>query len=110
MCLFGWIGDNGDPDNFMNVVYGTNKASIGVATNFAFYINDQAQELLSKALATYDDEKRVSYYKKVQEMIHEDAGWVYLAHATQNVVFRNNIKGFIPSPTGRLFFYPVRVE
>ena len=110
MCLFGWIGDNGDPDNFMNVVYGTNKASIGVATNFAFYINDQAQELLSKALATYDDEKRASYYKKVQEMIHEDAGWVYLAHATQNVVFRNNIKGFIPSPTGRLFFYPVRVE
>ena len=110
MCLFGWIGDNGDPDNFMNVVYGTNKASIGVATNFAFYINDGAQELLSKALVTYDDEKRASYYKKVQEMIHEDAGWVYLVHSTQNMVFRNNIKGFILSPTCRLFFYPVWVE
>ena len=110
MCLGGWFGDNGDPDNFMNAAYGTNSTSIGAAANFAFYINDEAQELLSKALATYEDEKRASYYKKVQEMIHEDAGWVYLTHSTQNMVFRNNIKGFTLSPTGRLFFYPVWIE
>jgi peptide/nickel transport system substrate-binding protein len=110
MCLSGWFGDNGDPDNFLNTNYGTNNASIGVAGNLAFYINDEAQELLSEALATYDDEKRVSYYKKVQEMIHQDAGWVYLVHSTQNMVFRNSIKGFISSPTGRLFFYPVWIE
>jgi ABC-type transport system substrate-binding protein len=110
MCLLGWIGDNGDPDNFMNIAYATNGASIGVAGNLAFYVNDKAQELLSTALATYDDEKRATYYKKVQEMIHEDAGWVYLVHSTQNLVFRNNIKGFILSPTGREFFYPVWIE
>jgi peptide/nickel transport system substrate-binding protein len=110
ICLFGWIGDNGDPDNFMNIAYTTNGASIGVAGNLAFYINDKAQELLSAALVTYDDEKRAAYYRKAQEMIHEDAGWVYLVHATQNVVFKNNIKGFILSPTSRVFFYPVWVE
>jgi len=106
MCLLGWIGDNGDPDNFLNSAFSNNGASIGLALNLAFYINDEAQELLSRALATYDNEKRETYYKKVQEMIHEDAGWVYLAHATQNMVFRNNIKDFTPNPTGRLFFYP----
>lgn len=110
MCLGGWFGDNGDPDNFMNAAYGTNSTSIGAAANFAFYINDEAQELLSKALATYDEEKRASYYRKVQEVIHEDAGWVYLVHETLNMVFRNNIKGFVPSPTGRLFFYPISIE
>ena len=110
ICLLGWTGDNGDPDNFMNGLYGTNGASLGIAGNRAFYINDTAQELLSAALATYDDEKRVTYYKKVQEMIHEDAAWVYLVHSTQNMVFKNNIKGFILSPTGRVFFYPVWVE
>ena len=109
-CLFGWTGDNGDPDNFMNVIYGSNSASIGYGLNFAFYINDEAQELLSRALATYDDEKRATYYKKVQEMIHEDAAWVYMVHSTQNMVFRNSIKGFALSPTGRLFFYPVWIE
>ena len=110
MCLIGWISDNGDPDNFMNINYGTNRASIGVAVNRAFYINDEVQELFSKALATYDNKKREIYYKKAQEIIHEDAGWVYLVHSTQNMVFKNNIKGFVLNPTGRLFFYPVWVE
>ena len=109
IALSGWIGDNGDPDNFMNL-YSTNSASIGMAKNRAFYLNDAVQELLSAALATYDDEKRATYYKKIQEMVHEDAGWVYLAHFTQNVVFRNNIKGFILNPTSMLFFYPVWIE
>jgi peptide/nickel transport system substrate-binding protein len=110
MCLGGWFGDNGDPDNFMNVAHGTNSTSIGTAANFAFYINEQAQELLSKALVTYDEEERATYYREVQEMIHEDAGWVYLAHETLNMVVWNNIKGFVPNPTGRLFFYPVWIE
>jgi len=109
ICLLGWVGDNGDPDNFMNM-YNTNRASIGNAQNRAFYINDKINELLSAALATYDDKKRAVYYKKIQEMIHEDAAWVYLAHLTQNVVFKNNIKGFILNPLSILFFYPVYVE
>ncbi len=110
MCLLGWTGDNGDPDNFTNAGYGADKASIGKAGNKAFYINDQTQELLYKALVTYDDEKRATYYKKVQEMIHEDAGWAYLVHSMQNIAFKNNIEGFILSPTGSLFFYPVWIE
>jgi len=109
ICLLGWTGDNGDPDNFMNI-YDANRASIGMAQNRAFYINDKVDELLSAALATYDNEKRATYYKKIQEMIHEDAAWVYLVHSTQNLVFRNNIKGFILSPISILFFYPVWIE
>jgi len=44
ICLLGWTGDNGDPDNFMNVLYGANDAFIGMAGNRAFYINNTAQE------------------------------------------------------------------
>jgi len=110
MCLLGWTGDNGDPDNFMNVLYGANACSIGTAGNYAFYNNEENQELLSAALATYDEGKRATYYKKAQEMIHEDAGWVYLAHSTQNIVFRTNVKGYVLNPTSRKFFYPVSVE
>jgi len=110
MCLLGWTGDNGDPDNFMNVLYGANVCSIGTAGNYSFYTNNTNQELLTAALATYDTEKRAAYYKKAQEMIHEDAGFVYLAHSTQNLVFRSNVKGYVLNPTSRKFFYPVSVE
>jgi len=110
MCLLGWTGDNGDPDNFLNVLYGLNACSIGTAGNYAFYTNEENQELLTKALRTYDVEKRAEYYKKAQELIHEDAGWVFLAHSNQNMVFRKNVEGFVLHPTSRMFFYPVDIK
>ena len=110
MCLLGWTGDNGDPDNFMNVLYGSNACSIGTAGNFSFYHNDKVQDLLTKALETYDKEKRAEYYKEAQIIIHEDAAWVYLAHATQNIVFRKSVHGYVLNPTSRKFFYPTWIE
>jgi len=110
MCLLGWTGDNGDPDNFMNVLYGANACSIGTAGNQAFYNNEEVQDLFSKALQTFNVEKRAEYYEKAQEIIHEDAPWVYLAHANQNVVFRKNVHGYVLHPTSRKFFYPVWIE
>jgi len=110
MCLLGWTGDNGDPDNFMNVLYGANKCSIGAAGNYGFYNDEGAQFLLSEALQTYDVEKRAQYYRIFQQMVHEAAPWVYLAHSNQNVVFRKNVQGYALHPTSRKFFYPVSIE
>jgi len=110
MCLLGWTGDNGDPDNFMNVLYGPNACSIGTAGNYAFYNDMRVQDLLSNALQTYNKAKRAEYYKKAQEMIHEDAGWVYLAHSVQSIVFKSNVHGYVLNPTSRKFFYPVWIE
>lgn len=110
MCLLGWTGDNGDPDNFMNVLYGSNSASIGTAGNIAFYNNSIVQEKFSAALQSYDATERTKLYEEAQVLIHEDAPFVYLAHATQNMVFLSNIKGYVLNPTERKFFYPVEIE
>jgi ABC-type transport system substrate-binding protein len=110
MCLLGWTGDNGDPDNFMNVLYGANSTSLGTAGNYGFYNDMKAQEVLSAALATFDVKKRAELYQKAQEMIHESANWVYIAHSNQNLVFLKNVKGFKMNPTSRMFFYPVNIE
>ena len=107
MCLLGWTGDNGDPDNFMNVLYGANACTIGTAGNVAFYNNTDVQDLLSSALQTYDTTQRANLYKEAQAIIHEDAPFVYVAHANQNLVFTKNVQGFILNPTARYFFYPV---
>jgi ABC-type transport system substrate-binding protein len=107
MCLLGWTGDNGDPDNFMNVLYGANQCTLGTAGNVAFYNNTKVQDLLSAALQTYDLNTRAQLYKDAQGIIHEDAPFVYLAHANQNMVFTKNVQGFVLNPTGRYFFYPV---
>jgi peptide/nickel transport system substrate-binding protein len=110
MCLLGWTGDNGDPDNFMNVLYAENACSIGTAGNVAFYNNSRVQEVLSAALQTYDTIERANYYEEAQMLLHENASHVYLAHSNQNVVFRSNVKGYVLHPTSRKFFYPVTIE
>jgi len=110
MCLLGWTGDNGDPDNFMNVLYGPNAANIGAAGNYSFIMRPELQEALTAAVRTYDVDERARQYKRAQEMIHEDAGWVYIAHANQNLAFRKEVKGYTLHPTSRKFFYPVTLE
>jgi ABC-type transport system substrate-binding protein len=107
MCLLGWTGDNGDPDNFMNVLYGENQCTLGTAGNVAFYNNSHVQELLTEALQTYDTTQRANLYKEAQVIIHEDAPFVYLAHANQSLVFTTNVNGFVLNPTARYFFYSV---
>jgi len=108
MCLLGWTGDTPDPNNFMTL-YGANQCIIGSALNVAFYNNTEAQELISTALQTYDPDERAQLYEEAQEIIHEDAPYVYLAHANQNLVFTKNIQGFVLNPTARYFFYPVDI-
>jgi len=107
MCLLGWTGDNGDPDNFMNVLYGANQCTLGTAGNVAFYNNTEVQDLLSQALQNYDINERARLYEEAQVIIHEDAPFVYVAHANQNLVFTKNVQGFVLNPTARYFFYPV---
>ncbi|OGS40692.1 MAG: peptide ABC transporter substrate-binding protein [Euryarchaeota archaeon RBG_13_31_8] len=110
MCLLGWTGDNGDPDNFMNVLYGENQCTLGTAGNVAFYNNTEVQSLLSAALQTYVVTERAQLYEESQIIIHEDAPFVYLAHANQAVVFSSNVHGFVLNPTARYFFYPVEMS
>lgn len=109
ICLLGWTGDNGDPDNFMNMLYGANQCILGTASNVAFYNNSEVQELLTAAIETYDLAERAELYTEAQMIIHHDAPFVYLAHANQLLVFRTNVKGYILNPAGRMFFYPVYI-
>jgi ABC-type transport system substrate-binding protein len=108
MCLLGWTGDTPDPNNFMSL-YVANSCLIGGALNVAFYNNTEVQDRVSAALRTYDANERARLYKEAQEIIHEDAPYVYLAHANQNMVFTKNVQGFVLNPTARYFFYPVDI-
>lgn len=110
MCLMGWTGDNGDPDNFLNSVYGPDKATIGSAGNRAFYQNEEYQDLLNKAVAIYDAGKRAEYYRKAQEILNDDAGWVFLVHATQLKIMRKEVQGFILEPLAQPLFSSVYLD
>lgn len=95
--LLGWIGDNGDADNFLYTLL--DKDSIG-SNNSAFYSNDEVHELLITAQTETDEEKRNELYKQAQVIIHEEAPWVPLAHAKGLIAAKADVTGYYPHPTG----------
>lgn len=95
--MLGWTGDNGDADNFIYTLL--DKDNIG-SNNYAFYSNEEVHELLIQAQSETDENVRNELYKKAQEIIHDDAPWVPLAHSTPLLAAKAGVKDFKPHPTG----------
>jgi peptide/nickel transport system substrate-binding protein len=109
MCLLGWTGDNGDPDNFLNVLLGSASATETDALNVAYYKNPEVDELLQKGQTTIDESEREQAYMKAQELLVEDAPWVPIAYAKPPLGFQKNVQGYQASPTGGEAFNTVEL-
>ncbi|KYD08511.1 ABC transporter substrate-binding protein [Heyndrickxia sporothermodurans] len=107
MYIVGWTGDNGDADNFLYALL--DKDAIG-SNNNSQYSNDEVHDLLIKAQTETDEAKRNDYYKKAQEIIHNDAPWVPLAHSVPQLAGKSTIEGFFPHPTGSQSFVDTSVK
>lgn len=95
--MLGWTGDNGDADNFLYVLLdGDNIGS----NNYSYYDSEELHELLIAAQSEVDEAKRNELYMQAQEIIHEDAPWVPLAHSTPLLAGKAELTGFLPHPTG----------
>jgi peptide/nickel transport system substrate-binding protein len=94
--LSGWQGDNGDPDNFLySLLAGASKG----AGNTAFYENPEVDALLRQAQEVSDQEERTELYHQAEQLIVDDAPWVFLGYQKHQVVTRANITDFQLQPT-----------
>ncbi|WP_273842170.1 ABC transporter substrate-binding protein [Rubrobacter calidifluminis] len=100
MCLLGWTGDNGDPDNFLNVLLSSSSATPKDALNVAYYKNPEVDRLLKTGQQSIDPAVRRRVYYKAQEILHQDAPWAPIAYAKPPIGARKDVSGYRPSPTG----------
>ena len=70
-----WIADYPDPENFLDVL-----SHSGSSNNFTGYSSTEVDELLGQARVEQDQSARYELYRRVEEMILEDAPWVFLWH------------------------------
>ncbi len=104
-CLLGgWMGDNGDPDNFLYSLLAG--ASAGGA-NTSFYNNPEVDKLLTEAQQVTDQEKRKEIYHKAEQMIVDDAPWAFLGYQKHQVVTRKGVENFVLQPTYIYYFQGV---
>lgn len=105
--LIGWIGDNGDTDNFLSTFFHSDAAVKGSGTNFSFYTNPEMDALLNRARTVSDTGERDRLYNQALVLWAKDLPIIPLVHAEQMIVMRQEVTGFTLSPTGNIFLGPV---
>ena len=100
MALAGWTGDNGDPDNFLDALWGSDQIPSG---NEAHYSNKDLDAVLGQALATTDHNQRVTLYEKGQKIIMDDAPWIFLNYSTVIRATSTKVHGMVLNPTAMFF-------
>ncbi len=109
MCLLGWVGDNGDPDNFLYTLLDADNISKPTAMNRAFFDNGEVHELLLKAQEISDVNERAILYEKAQDIIHDQAPWVPLAHAEQHIAYSSHISGIVYNVNGSYYYHKMKI-
>jgi len=109
-ALIGWVGDNGDPDNFLGVFFGSWAAVKGSATNFSFYESEEMDAFLRAGRRETDPLRRRGIYEKALALWGRDLPLLPLVHADHVVAMAPEIVGFKVSKIGDLHLGALRWE
>lgn len=104
--LYGWISDNGDPDNFLYALLHSSQIGNN-GLNLVNYRNALYDNLISKAQKTGDCQERKRYYTRAQQILLKEVPWVFLSYPVETVAMREEIKGLKLEPNGLIYFKDV---
>jgi peptide/nickel transport system substrate-binding protein len=63
----------------------------------------RAQKLTTQAA-------RTPLYRQAEQMLHDDAGRLFIANNQPPLAFAKRVKGYIPHPTGSEYFNTVELQ
>lgn len=107
-ALLGWIGDNGDPDNFFSSLLSCAAARSG--GNAAFWCDQEFDDLIAQAKTESNIAKRTQLYKQAQNRFSTQNPWVPIAHSQQYVLVNNRVENFRLTPTDGMYFSGVTLK
>ena len=98
VCLFGWTGDNGDPDNFLNLL-----ANEDIGINVAHYKNDEYNAMLAEAVSLPNGDERNALYGEMEQKLADECVWLPISHQESLSAYVSNVHNFIFHPTGNVY-------
>ncbi|MBB3064521.1 ABC transporter substrate-binding protein [Limibacillus halophilus] len=90
MDMHGWWGYRPDPDQYLNILL----SSDGSYAEFHGYNNPAMDELFRSQRAETDQAKRRAYFRKIVEMMNEDAIYVPWHYSSDFKGLSPKVKGF----------------
>lgn len=97
MAEMAWMTN--DPDTLPFLALRTDAWPDKGGFNSGYYSNPKVDELLNKARVSTSQEERADLYKQMQEIVYEDAPWVFVANWKQNAVTTANVEGLELQPS-----------
>lgn len=104
----GWTGDNGDPDNFLNILLSC--AAVKTGSNYSRWCDKKYDDLINQARKITDKKKRSDLYKKAQDIFKEQVPWVPIAHGKVYRAMSAKVKGYSIHPFGGDLLDKVDIE
>lgn len=98
MFMLGWVAVTGDADYGLYSLF--HSSQFGDAGNRTFWGNDEVDRLLDLAKESPDFAEREAAYARAQEIIFEEAPWVFLAFRDDLNATRAWVEGFVPHSAG----------
>jgi peptide/nickel transport system substrate-binding protein len=98
--MIGWIGDFGDPDNFIGTFFQDPGPDWG-------FENAEISGLLDRAERETDEARRTELYKQANRAIMEFVPGLPYVHAKSALGFSADVAGYEPSPTQVEYFSTV---
>jgi peptide/nickel transport system substrate-binding protein len=107
MFILGWVSVTGDADYGLYSLF--HSEQMGNPGNRTFYANERVDELLDLGRSSADEEERLAAYAEAQEIILEEAPWIFLNITVEDNGVRDNVEGFVPHPAGHHRLHSVTI-
>ncbi|KFE34936.1 ABC transporter substrate-binding protein [Thioclava atlantica] len=106
MAEMAWMTN--DPDTLPYLALRTDAWPDKGGFNSGYYSNPEVDKLLEEARTATDQSKRAELYKKMQQIVHDDAPWVFVANWKQNAVTNDKVSDFTLQPSFFLLLKDVK--
>jgi oligopeptide transport system substrate-binding protein len=100
----GWIGDYDDPMTFIELFESTN------GNNVPGYKNPAYDKLVETARATTDPVKRMTALHQAEKLLMDDAVFIPVYFYTNTVMIKPNVKGYVRTILGTVYFKEAYIE
>lgn len=105
MAEMAWMTN--DPDTVPYLTLRSDAMPDKGGFNSGYYSNPEVDALLEKARTSTDQAERGKLYAQVQQIVHDDAPWLFVANWKQNAVTTAAVGGFKLQPSFLLNLYGV---
>ncbi|WP_080872720.1 glutathione ABC transporter substrate-binding protein [Oceanobacillus timonensis] len=109
MWYVGWSSQVGDADNATNPLFSSSSFPPN-GSNTAYYDNEKADKLIDEGLHAKDEDEAAEKYAELQEVLWDDAPWLFTAVDEEPTAMKEGLKGIWRSADGNFYLRDIEWE